>query len=231
MLRPWILALAVALSLAVGVGCRTRPAQVATIPFGQGDQAVYDLLHDGTKIGTVIVETAQDETTGDWTLSYCDSFGRRATVVARDRTLEPIGSTTEWLENGVRLRSEASYGNGQVSISTDGPDGTRTAVIALLPHTYDNEQLLITARAFPLARGFRGRFGLVLTSAAITGQGSLRVVGEETVSAMGDQIPCYVVEFRLAGGRQRAWYQMAAPHHLVKYANGSTGLTLARVGQ
>jgi len=215
-------------------GCSPPPSGPALVlgsaPWQDGEQAVYDVLdRNGTKIGTSTFSFARE---GDlWVLAGHDQVGQldQTTTVRIDAgTLKPQAGEQVIHAQGTDATLRYTYANGVLEISAVVNGKSQTVKIDVPTNTLDNGQLLMTLRAAPFAKSYEARFVNLVPGRALKLNSAVRVKGQETITVPAGTFEVWRVELDFVQAKQTAWYQIAAPHQLVQYDNGSTRLVLSK---
>ncbi len=227
--------LLVAWSLAAcgAAGGSNAPAlTLGAAPWQDGEQAVYNVLDkNGSSVGTSTFAFKSDG--GAWVLSTHDalsSVDQGATIHIDAQTLRPLSIEKTIKAQGTDATVSATYpaGAGRLPIMAVVNGKNKSAAVDVPANLLDNDQLLMTLRAAPLAEGYQASFVNVVVANATKINTTVRVLGSETVTVPAGTFDAWKVELSFGGTQQTAWYEQAAPHRLVQYQNAGSKLVLAK---
>jgi hypothetical protein len=204
---------------------------LAPAPWSNGETDIYNWLDDASlsQIGTSTITITQQST--NWLIKEVDSIGQEAQTIemtiATD-TLEPVGEqkTIKTSTNDIQLTSV--YSNGKVDITAIVNGTTQKASMDVPSNAVDNDQLLMTLRALPFSEGYSVTYVIASTMNATKTNGTITVQPQEVVSVPAGSINAWKVEMNFGQATQYAWYEVDAPHRLVKYDNGTTQMVLSK---
>jgi hypothetical protein len=154
------------------------------------------------------------------------------TMTSVDKDLRPLGDTIEISGTGTSdLALVKVYDNGAIRIQAKTAEGTQTASVGYPPNAWDNDQLLMSIRALPLAVGYTFKVPIYAGSTAPVNV-TINVIGTETIDAPAGSFNTYKVELDYGQGQQYLWYAVDPPHYLVEYerSEGPQRLILRKVG-
>ncbi len=220
--------------LVVGAGCSAgggvQPLALGSVPWQDGERVVYDVLdRNGNKLGTSEFGFAKDGEV--WVLSAADKLtglDQSSKVRIDGQTLKPLAEDKIIRTQGTDATVNATYANGKLDIKAVVNGQTKSAAVDVPANILDNDQLLMTLRAAPLAEGYAARLVTVVPSSALRVNTVVRVQGKETVTVPAGSFEVWRVLLDFGQSKQTAWYQVAAPHHMVQYDNGGTKYVLNR---
>ena len=192
----------------------------------------YQVLasQDGSNAGSGVVEIrlASDATTIEQTYQFGEVTQHMLTQI-HPQNLRPISGLLELsgTPNAFTLTSE--YRDGKLSVKAKTADGEKSATGDIAVDAIDNDSALMVLRNLPLGDGFSVPFNNAVASGAAQVQATLTVTGRETVSVPAGTFETYKVQLSFGGGQpQMVWYEVAAPHRMIQYDNGSTKFVLIK---
>ncbi len=199
-------------------GAPPTPYAGFAVPWGEGDRAEYDVVRGGVIEGTSVF-TAERKGEG-YVLSSETILGtlKDTTRVAVDKSLKPAQATHQVTGMGkydVTLASR--YEKGKLYIQAKTAEGDKSATLDVPPDAYDNDQLLTTLRALPLAEGYVLTFTNMASGNPVKTE--VKVVGTERLDVPAGTYTAYKVELNFGQGKHYVWYDVNQPHHFVKYEN------------
>ena len=161
-----------------------------------------------------------------------DGLVHAAEVIIDPITLNPLSSHLAVEGPAINYSIDAVYDRSanQVKLVAHTVQGDQQLAVKLpAGHFIDNEQLLTTLRAMPLAEGFRTEVNLINTAGGQSLAIAVAVTAVETVMVdatglAGAEQRAYRVS--LLGGAQTAWIAVDAPNLLLKYDNGQRQMVL-----
>jgi hypothetical protein len=198
-------------------------------PWQNGSRASYDWLNSsGTQVGT---SQFSFELSGNtWTISETDHISElEQTIEMRidAATLAPLGEqkTIHTASNDVQITTQ--YADGKLTVDAVVNGQTRSASIEVPANAIDNEQSLMTFRALPFAQGYQASYVIIVASNALKVDTTIDVLSQESVTVPAGTFDAWRVEFTAGQNKQYAWYQVAAPHALIQYDNGTNRMVLS----
>ena len=233
-LRRVLLALALLLIPAVMAGCSLFGRDeagplVEDIPYVDGGHYGYEVQNQqGEAIGEAEFVTTRTELEGDpvWAIETSTDIPgsvKEATVVYTDpQTLSPLRfeGTVEVPQGTYEIT--AVYGEEEISIEAETPQGPQSIKRPRPSSPFDNDQLLMLIRALPLEDGYSTKLNVVLPKNANRTSVTVKVVGQETVTAAAGEFDTWKVELSFTSGSQHVWYAVGGSRPMVKYDNGNT---------
>lgn len=144
--------------------------------------------------------------------------GEESSAVELDgTTLAPL--RVDFTAKGqVEASYTALYGKGRCTVEATVGGKKQSGQVRLPSGPYfDNEQVVATLRAFPLAEGWKTTVAIIASRSVQKVQVEVKVSGTEEVSVPAGTYRCWVVEFPQL--RQKAWVAVEPPHQLVRYVN------------
>lgn len=202
-------------------------------PWGAGDRAEYSIESNGTALGSLVFTTERKD---DGHVIKTETSAGAVTDVSNvrvDKDLKPIGNTRQVTGAGkADFTLMTVYDKGKLSIQAKTADGDKTATINVPADSWDNDQSLVSIRALPLADGYSFTYTNVVGASAAVVKTTITVVGRETVTVPAGSFTAYKVEMDFGQGKNLAWYDVKAPHHIVKYENvpAKQVIVLTKVG-
>jgi len=233
--RVLLIGVALVLSGVLAAGCFLRGQKddeqqlVGDIPYVDGATYSYDIQdQEGTSIGDGSFGTTKDELDGTavWIISTATnvpgSVEEESKVYTDAETLSPIRYETTMTVSKGTYEITAVYGEDEVQIDAETPDGPQSLTRPKPDNAYDNDQLLMLGRALPLEEDYSAEFNLVIPKSANKTPTSVKVVGRETVTVPAGEFDCWKVQYGFGGVSQSAWYAVEGSKPMVKYDNGTT---------
>lgn len=209
------------------------PAEVGVAaPWPDQEHAVYVIRNQqGTAIGTGDLRIDRE---GDvYVLRHLYQLPGGVvddiTMRVRADDLKPIGGHREVTTSQGVTVIDTTYHDGKLSIKAKTPTGEdKSAEIDVPADAYDNDQALFLWRSLPFADGLKVAYTNIVAANALKPKVTLSVVGQEQVTAPAGEFATWKLEMVAGQQKQHLWYAVAAPHHLVKYDNGTTIFLLER---
>ncbi len=204
------------------------PVAFGPAPWQDGDRVEYVILdRSGGELGSSTF--SYHKTVEGWSLRSVDQAGalrQSGEVVVTEAEMRPLHGTKEISTTGTEARVEFRYAEGKVRISALVNGENRSAEASVPELVVENDQILMSLRAAPLAAGYKARATLFNSASASAVSMGIEVTGEEAVSVGGQSVNCYKVGLRFGEVQQTAWYSADAVRRLIKYDNGSSQLLL-----
>ena len=117
----------------------------------------------------------------------------------------------------------AAYADNKLSITAKTAQGEKNATIDVSPNAYDNNSVLAIPRGLQFSVGKAASFTNASPANAAQVKSTVTVAGQESVTVPVGTFDIYKVVMGLGGAqKQTAWYEVADPHRLIKYDNGTT---------
>lgn len=209
------------------VGCRPK-AQPLTLeaPWAAGEFSRLEIVNTDTGAKIADWEFGVEAEAGGqgWVLVSLTRVPQgtdRAAVHVSTGDLTPSLVEFEFRdEKGLIVATgRAVYSDGKVLIASRSSGQDQPAATVKLPGLpyFDNEEIVFTLRALPLAEGWQATLNDVVSRSAGKTQVRVTVSGQETVSVPQGTYECWVVAMPALA--QKAWIAVEAPHQLVQYAN------------
>jgi hypothetical protein len=226
-----LVALAVLLAACGGTAVPTQTVPdlgLEPAPWANGSTAAYQWLDTSGLIGTS--EYTFTLAADVWTITDRDLIGQLDQTIAMSvsaTTLAPLGEKKSIHTSDSDVLLTTSYSNGKLNITADVNGQTQTASLDVPANSLDNDQLLMTLRALPFAQGYTTHYVIVVAQNALKVDTTVTVQAQETIEVPAGSFVVWPVEMSFGNTKQTAWYEIAAPHQLVQYYNGSTRMVLA----
>lgn len=225
-----LIALAALAVVVAACGSSAPALTLGAAPWKDGEKTLYDIVDkSGKKLGTSEFSFAKD---GDaWLLTATDKAGQldqTAKVRIDGSTLKPLGKekTIKNASTDATLSITYSAGKVQIKAVVNGKD--QSASIDFPANALENDQLLMTLRALPLAEGYQCLVVDVVPDTAAKVNTTVRVKGQEKVETPAGSVDAWRVELDFGQAKQTVWYAVAAPFTMVQYDNGATKMVLSK---
>jgi hypothetical protein len=137
---------------------------------------------------------------------------------------DPNGMTTS-------ASFDTTYKDNKFTVNTNVNNAKGTSAIDVPSDVLDNDQILMTLRAQNYVDGYAARTavatiglntdGVVLSSTDV----GIRAQGQESLTIPTGTYKTWKLELSFGEKKSYAWYQVAAPYHLLKYDNGTATMT------
>jgi hypothetical protein len=197
-------------------------------PWQNGSTADYEWLDaSGAKIGTSQFDFSLN--VGVWTITEKDAVSGLDQTIAIQidaATLAPLGEQKTIHTGSSNVDLVTKYENGQLTINANVNGQNRTASLDVPANAIDNDQLLMTLRALPFAQGYKVEYVVIVADNGLKVNTTVAVQGKETVDVPAGSFESWRVQIAAGQSTQTAWYQVAAPHNLVEYDNGTNRMVL-----
>ena len=211
-------------------------------PWSHGDNVEYRVLDgSGDYLGYVNFSFSRDG--WNWVLkrsgetarleehfvTSLDGFSLRPisqekTLVTPDGTLEVVA---RYSGNKVEI---TAWTGSQPSARRDGVRPDR-ATLSIPPDAIDNDQLPMVLRSLPFAEGYTLKCTNVIPELFLKTPTTITVLGNDDIETAIGVFHAWKVEADFGQIKHYLWYQVAEPHHLVKYDNGDTLFLLAKANR
>jgi len=200
-------------------------------PWQNGSTTSYEWQNDqsGAQIGTSQISFALNN--NEWTISEQDKIGeldQTIEMMVNAATLAPLGEKKTIKSSGTNADITTSYTNGKLDISADVSGKTSNASIDVPANAIDNDQLLMTLQALPFAQGYKASYVVIVAQNALKVNTTVTVLSQEKIAVPAGSFDTWHVEIQAGQFTQNAWYQVDAPHALVKYDNGTNRMVLSK---
>ena len=198
-------------------------------PWQNGSTASYEWFGDksGAQIGTSQYSFALKNNI--WTISDQDKIAelnQTVEMMVNAKTLEPIGEKKTIKTANTNADITTTYKNSKLDISAVVNGKTSNASIDVPSNAIDNDQLLMSLRALPFAQGYKASYVLIVAQNALKINTTVTVLSQEKIDVPAGSFEAWHVEIQAGQSKQNAWYQVAAPHALVKYDNATNNMVL-----
>jgi len=221
-----------ALLAAAASGCRAEEEPlVLSAPWDDGEVSRLEVLaaDTGTEIaGWVITMAAAPD--GGWVITTemsAPGMTEVSSVHVRAADLLPLSIDYELESAQAQATYTGLYGEEDLVITATVNGEAQSPTVKLPePPYFDNEQVVPTLRAMPLAEGWETALNIVGSKSATKGRITVKVAGREEVTVPAGTFDCWKVE--LVGMEQAAWISVDPPHQLVRYEN-TRAKTLSRL--
>lgn len=240
------------LLVVLGTACATGGAGggdtediVGSVPFGDGERLVYELVDgDGAVVGRgVFTTTAQDGALGlvqtyeeIETPSGARPIVDVSTVVVDAATLKPRlaeraiqrrePADDEWY----LARYESGDGEPRLAITQFSGGSERTRELGLREHHYDSQSSLWIWRTIALAEGFEANYVSVNPRDASQVTARLVLVDRQTIEVPAGSFETWRLQVRNGRDTRIAWIHVEPPHEVVQWDNGTLFLRLVETG-
>jgi hypothetical protein len=200
-------------------------------PWQNGSGASYEWFDDksGAQIGTSQYSFALKNNV--WTISEQEKIGevnQTIEMMVNDKTLEPVGEKKTIKTSNTTADITTSYKNGKLDISAVVNGKTSNASIDVPSNAIDNDQFLMSLRALPFAQGYKADYVVIVAQNALKVNTTVTVLSQEKIDVPAGSFETWHVEGQAGQSTQNAWYQVAAPHELVQYDNGTNRMQLSK---
>ena len=233
--------------MALSAGCSSAAAPTAspsgststtsttvqlTPPWKSAEHAEYNIVKDSDNAAlgtsTIDVQPASDATTIEQRLQL-GAVAQHFLVKVDPQTLKPLASDQELTGSPNDFSLTATYADNKLTVTAKTPQGEKNATIDVAPDSYDNNSLLTILRGLPFSAGNASSFTNVITANAAQVKSTATVAGQESVTVPAGTFDTYKVMLDFGGAQQQTmWYEVASPHRLIKYDNGTTQFVLAK---
>ncbi len=230
-------------AMVIVVGCgsvatpsgSTATAPVAlqlTPPWTGTEHAEYNIIKDSdnSALGTSTfdVQPAGDATTIEQRLQI-GAVTQHFVVKVDPQTLKPLASTEEVAGSPNDFSLSGTYADNKLTVTAKTSQGEKSATIDVPPDAYDNNSLLAILRGLPFSAGNAASFTNIIPANAAQVKATATVAGQESVAVPAGTFDTYKVMMDFGGlQKQTAWYEVASPHRLIKYDNGTTQFVLVK---
>lgn len=205
-------------------------------PWVDGERVEYRVVDSLDRyLGRAGFTFAKDG--GDWVLNHTSETARleeHYTMKLEGWSLKPISQVKSIAtpEGSIKLSTRYIGGKVEVSASTR-PSGSRdgntiTLATSIPTDAYDNDQLPMSLRSLPFETGYTAQYTNIISGTLRTPT-TITVKGKETVKTPAGTFESWRVVADFGKVSHYLWYQVEAPHHLVKYDNGDAKLVLSAI--
>jgi hypothetical protein len=217
-------------SLAGATSAAPVPLQV-TPPWQGSEHAEYNIIKDSDQAalgtGTIDIQPASGVTTIEQRYQI-GAVNQHLVVEVDAQTLKPLTSTQEITGSPNDFSLTATYAANKLAITAKTAQGDKSTTIDVDADAYDNNSLLAILRGFPFGMETAASFTNVVTANAAQVKSTAAVAAQESVTVPAGTFDTYKVILGFGGTQQTAWYEVATPHHLIKYDNGTTQFVLTK---
>ena len=210
----------------------TAPVPLQVMPPWKGSEhATYNIIKDSDQsalgTGTIDIQPGGDVTTIEQRYQI-GAVNQHFVVTVDAQTLKPLTSTQELTGSPNDFSLTATYVANKLTIMVKTPQGDKTATVDIPSDAYDNNSLLAILRGFPFGTETAVSFTNVTTANAAQIKSTATVADQESVTVPAGTFDTYKVLLDFGGTQQTAWYEVADPHRLIKYDNGTTQFVLTQ---
>ncbi len=230
-----------ALVIVAGCGSSATPAASPsssavslklTPPWTGADHAEYNIVKDADNsalgASTIDVQPASAATTVEQRVQI-GAVTQHFLVKVDPQTLKPLVSTEEVTGSPNDFSLTGTYADNKLTVTAKTSQGEKNITVDVPPDAYDNNSLLAILRGLPLRAGNAATFTNVIPANAAQVTSTAAVAGQESVTVPAGTFDTYKVVMNFGGAQQQtAWYEVASPHRLIKYDNGTTQFVLAK---
>ncbi len=203
-----------------------------TPPWKGAEHFEYNIVKDSdnSAVGTSVfdIQPASDATTIEQRYQL-GKVAQHFVVKVDPQTLKPLASDQELTGSPNDFSLTATYADNKLAATAKTAQGDKNATIDIAPDAYDNNSLLAILRGLPFSEGTAAAFTNVVTANAAQVKSTATVSGQESVTVPAGTFDTYKVVMDFGGAqKQTAWYEVADPHRLIKYDNGTTQFVLVK---
>ncbi len=203
-----------------------------TPPWKGNEHAEYNIIKDAdnSALGTSVfdIQPASDATIVEQRLQL-GAVTQHFVVKVDPQTLKPLVSTEEVTGSPNDFSLTGTYANNKLAITAKTAQGDKNATVDVPPDAYDNNSLLAILRGLPFSAGGASSFTNVVPVNAAQIKSTATISGQESVTVPAGTFDTYKVVMSFGGAQQQTvWYEIASPHRLIKYDNGTTQFVLAK---
>ena len=233
MRKGFLAILGMVLLAGCGASATPTPSVRLTPPWTGAERAEYVYEAGGKPAGSGVFTVTPKDTGYVFGSETVAGPVSNITMTSVDKNLKPLGDTVQI--SGTGLATDVAlvkiYDNGALRLEAKMANGTKTATVGYPPNTWDNDQLLMSIRALPLAVGYTFSVPIYAGSTAPTNV-TIDVTGTETIDVPAGAFNTYKVALDYGQGKQYLWYAVDSPHYLIKYERpeGPQRLILTKVG-
>ncbi len=208
------------------------PTVQLTPPWKGAEHAEYNIVKssDNSALGTstIDIQPASDATTIEQRLQL-GAVTQHFVVKVDPQTLKPLVSTEEVTGSPNDFSLTGTYANTKLAITAKTAQGEKNATVDVPLDAYDNNSLLAILRGLPFSARSVSSFTNVIPVNAAQVKSTTTISDQESVTVPAGTFDTYKVVMSFGGGQpQAAWYEVASPHRLIKYDNGTTQFVLAK---
>lgn len=205
-------------------GCAPEAPLRFEVPWADGEECRYDVLDArGAPLGAVTWSLSRAG--HGWTFRDTSTASGKPEQgeVTLDRALAPLRAVRE----RDRERFEVTYGAGEVTVRRTRPGASpEVKVIPRPERALDDDAVLVTQRALPLATGYGTSYRTVMPRRGTALPVEIHVTGSERVTVPAGTFDAWRVMMIAGASTNEVWYTRAAPHLFVRYRNGQVGSSI-----
>lgn len=211
----------------------TQPLRIGDAPFADGESARYAVTFNGDPMGSALWETAAriDPATGTqdgWTVRrQLDRTGEQEIVVidVGPTGFRPIESTmVRVLPDGVE-QVHATYDGSSIQLDlTTRRNVTTNQELSMPSDVREDRSLPWIVRMLPLQAGYGAEINALQPIVGRMARFKISVGRPESVTVPAGTFEAYNVMLDPGVDLSRVWVGVDAPHPVVKYLDGRTGL-------
>ncbi len=227
-----IAALAAACTNASPTSTATTTELKLSPPWTGNEHFEYNLLDDkdGSSIGAGTIDVRPSSTaTSIEHLYQIGKVTQHIISIVDPHSLHPISGEQQVTGSPNDFSLVTTYLSNTLTIKATTVQGEKDFTIDVAPDSIDNDSVLMVVRAFPLAAGSTTSFDIVVGASAQQVKSTVTVVSQETLTVPAGTFETYKVTLGFGSGSgQTIWYEVAAPHRMIQYDNGSNKFVLAK---
>ena len=224
----WIVALLAILLAACGSQATPVPLLFDAAPWQSGEQHSFALTDvDGKPAGTAnFMISAGVDDAGErlWVIERTvDAQGDQETIRVKveESGFRPHSSYLERSSVGGTESVDAQYRGSDVDMTLYSKQNIMSVQRMQIPSdARDTATLPMLVRALPLAKGYATELNSFLPIVGLLDRVTVRVTGEEDVTAPVGTYKTWVVEIDMGDSKSKAWVAQVAPFPLIKYVDG-----------
>jgi len=209
----------------------TTPLKV-TPPWKGNEHFEYNIVKDSDNsavgTGVVDVQPAGDATTIEQRYQF-GQVTQHFIVKVDPQTLKPIVNTQELTGSPNDYSLTATYAENKLTVTAKTAQGDKSTTIEVAPDAYDNDSLLAILRGLPFTVRTPATFMNVVSANATQIKSTVTISDTESVTVPAGTFNTYPVAMNFGGvQKQTVWYEVADPHRMIKYDNGTTQFVLVK---
>jgi hypothetical protein len=196
------------------------------IPWAVPERATYRLMDGKHEIGSGVLSIEQQGQDTVFSQKFDipkEKITDEVAVVAGAETLTPLSVSRRISGPEGDRTCQATYEGRTVTVEQKSKEGQRTDRLDVPVRSYDTWTDLFLWRTLAFAPGLEVRYTDALTCSLAKPDVlsvALKVKGRDTVEVPAGKFDAWKLEIRSGGSTQKAWYEVAPPHRLVRYDNG-----------
>ena len=229
--------LIIAVTVAAACGASPTPAPTASElklspPWTGSEHFEYNIVaaKDGAAIGTgtIDVKPANSTTTIEQEYRF-DTVVQHNIIQIDPQSLKPISGSQQVTGSKNDYSLATTYAGSALTIKATTAQGDKNLTIQVAPNAIDNDSVLMALRGIPFADGYTAPLNIVVAATALQVPSTLTVAARETLTVPAGTFETYKVALDFGSGSgQTAWFEVAAPHRMIQYANGGEKFVLAK---